>query len=476
MKVTKIEIENLFGLAQMELDGKSIELNGIKGSGKTSVLDAIILALTNNSNREKIIHKDEKEGRITIKTDSGLNIERKKRVEKADYKSIKENGTEISSPESFLKTLFTPLQLDPVAFTLMDAKEQNRMILDLIDFNWDMSWIQEQFGEIPEGVEYSQNILRVLHDIQKNDGQYFLKREEHNREKRFKLDSISEIAADIPAGYQLSKWQEYDIGTKYRELEKITIENNEIERSKVFKEDFENKLKGLEAEYLISLNTQQKLIQNEKSTIETNIARMEAELIGAKENLSTLAIKLNDKTKILKAENELKIAKLKENCGVADEYAAKEITDTTEINAEISEAEKMMKHVNEYIRMQNMQKVVEQHILESEELTRKIELARTLPGKILQNAEIPVENLTVVEGVPLIKNRPISNLSTGEKLELCVDIATAKPLSLQLILLDRLGDLDDSSRNILYQKCKEKGVQFIATRTTNASVLEVVTL
>ena len=476
MKVTKIEIENLFGLTQMELDGRSIELNGMKGIGKTSVLDAIILALTNNSAREKIIHKDEKEGRITIKTDSGLNIERKKRVEKADYKSIKENGNDIPSPESFLKTLFTPLQLDPVAFTLMDAKEQNRQILDLIDFKWDLNWIQEQFGEIPEGVDYSQNILRVLHDIQKKEGQYFLRREDHNREKRFKIGSISEIAAEIPDGYQLSKWQAYDIGTKYRELEKITIENNRIERAKAFKADFENKLKGLEAEFLILLNTQQKLLQTEKTTLEITIARLKAELVAAKESITKLASKLNDKTKIIKSEHEIKVAKLKEDCGVADEYAAKEVSDATELNAEISEAEKMMKHVNEYIRMQSMQKVVEEHVQHSEELTRRIELARLLPGTILQNVNIPVDNLTVVDGVPLIKGRPISNLSTGEKLELCVDIATAKPLSLQLVLLDRLGDLDDASRKVLYSKCKAKGIQFISTRTTDSNVLEVITL
>ena len=235
-------------------------------------------------------------------------------------------------------------------------------------------------------------------------------------------------------------------------------------------------MKGLEGEYLISLNTQQKLIQTEKNTLETTIARLKAELVAAEESITKLAMKLNDKTQIIKVEHEVKVAKLKENCGVADEYAAKEIEDTTELNVEISEAEKMMKHVNEYIRMQNMQKVVDQHILDSEELTRKIELARLLPGTILQNVNIPVDNLTVVDGVPLIKGRPISNLSTGEKLELCVDIATAKPLSLQLVLLDRLGDLDDASRKVLYSKCKAKGIQFISTRTTDSNVLEVITL
>ena len=85
----------------------------------------------------------------------------KKRIEQSDYKSVKENGREIMAPENFLKTLFTPLQLDPVAFTLMDEKSKNRAILDLVEFDWDLNYINEQFGEIPSWVNYDQNILEV---------------------------------------------------------------------------------------------------------------------------------------------------------------------------------------------------------------------------------------------------------------------------------------------------------------------------
>ena len=59
----------------------------------------------------------------------------------------------------------------------------------------------------------------------------------------------------------------------------------------------------------------------------------------------------------------------------------------------------------------------------SEELTRKIELARNLPGQILETATLPVEGLTVENGIPLIRGLPVSNLSEGEKLELCVEVA-----------------------------------------------------
>ena len=79
-------------------------------------------------------------------------------------------------------------------------------------------------------------------------------------------------------------------------------------------------------------------------------------------------------------------------------------------------------------------------------------------------------------GVPLIRGLPISNLSDGELLELCVDISVSKPGQLQIILVDGAERLDKESRDRLYAKCKEKGLQLIATRVTDSDALEVTEL
>ena len=55
MKIAKLKIKNLFGISEFEADGRSIELLGANGTGKTSVLDSIRLALTNSSDREYIV-------------------------------------------------------------------------------------------------------------------------------------------------------------------------------------------------------------------------------------------------------------------------------------------------------------------------------------------------------------------------------------------------------------------------------------
>jgi exonuclease SbcC len=70
MQITKIKIKQLFGISEYEADGKSVELMGKKGAGKTSVIDAIRYALTNKSNRDYIVKNGSAEGEI-IRRDRG---------------------------------------------------------------------------------------------------------------------------------------------------------------------------------------------------------------------------------------------------------------------------------------------------------------------------------------------------------------------------------------------------------------------
>ncbi len=475
MKTTKITITNLFGITELELDGSSIELTGKKGSGKTSVIDAIRYALTNGSNRDYILRQGANEGEIFIQTDTGLQIDRKKRAGQTDYKSITENGKDISKPETFLQTIFTPMQLNPVEFTKMSRQEQNRIILDLIEFEWDLDWIKEKFGELPN-VNYKNNILQVLADIQAENGEYFMNRQDINRDIRNKQAFIEDITKDIPAKYDFKKWQTFDLGEKYRVLEKAKDENSKIDRAKAFKDGFENQKRGLEADRDIESNAVDKAISSERESLLTLIERLKAEIVSAEKTLGTLDEKANDKKKVIEAEYNEKFTKLIANVGIADEYIGKERTDIAPLLEEITNAEAMKKHLNEYERMLKLQDEVSKLIDEAKEYTRKIELARELPSEILKTATIPVKGLTVVDGIPLINGLPISNLSEGEQLDLCVDVAVSNPNALKIILIDGAEKLDDKSRAELYDKCKAKGLQFIATRTTNDNELNITQL
>ena len=177
-----------------------------------------------------------------------------------------------------------------------------------------------------------------------------------------------------------------------------------------------------------------------------------------------------------KAEYDQEIAKLSENIKIANEWASKEKQNTETLENELKIAEEMKGHFNEYDRMVDRQTKVENLRQTSEALTNKIELARTLPGSILKEVNIPVKNLTVEDGIPLVNGLTISNLSEGEKLMLCVDVTLSNPNTLKLILIDGVEKLSETNRNELYKICKEKGLQIIATRTTDNDELNIIEL
>nr|DAR94575.1 MAG TPA: putative ATP-binding protein [Caudoviricetes sp.] len=253
MKITKIKIKNLFGIKEYEADGSNKELSGKNGTGKTSVIDAIRYALTNKSDRQYIVRNGESEGEIIIETDTGLLLDRKARIGMADYKSIKQNGVPVGSPESFLKDIVTTLQLSPVDFMNLDTKKQNSMLLDLIQYEWDMNTIREWFGEIPAGINYDQNILAVLNDIQAENGEYYMTRQDINREARAKKSVIEEIAGEIPVEYNLEYWKSINLGELYAKVEKVRKANSEIEKAKIMVEGQANKLRSFEADREIKL-------------------------------------------------------------------------------------------------------------------------------------------------------------------------------------------------------------------------------
>lgn len=476
MNITKIKIKNLFGISEYEADGSSVELAGKNGAGKTSVIDAIRYALTNKSDRKYIVRRGETEGEILIETDNGLRINRKARTTQADYKSVKKDGREVGSPESFLRDIFTPLQLNPVEFISLPEKQQNAIILDMIEYPWDMQKIKEWFGEIPSWVNYDQNILAVLNDIQSENGEYFQNRQDINREMRNKRAFIEEIAQAIPAGYEVEKWEKASAGPVYQKIERIRKENEEIQKAKSLLEFRDNKVRKFEADREIAKTSLAREIGARRTQIENEITRMEDQIRNLKAEKESLAEKMADKTAVIEEQYKAAVAKYDAEVEAYAEYRDKDPQSTKELEEEAAMIENMKSHVNEYRRMQGLQSDVEILKEESNLLTARIEKARSLPGEILETAKIPIAGLTIKDGVPLINGLPVSNLSDGEKLDLCIDVAIQKPNGLQIILIDGVEKLSTPVREALYKKCKDKGLQFIATRTTDDEDLTVITL
>lgn len=476
MRITKIKIRNLFGISEYESDGRSTELIGTNGVGKSSVIEAIRYALTNKSDRKYIVRNGETEGEVLIETDSGLRISRKARTNQSDYKSVKNNGVEVNGPEAFLKDIFTNLQLNPIEFMEMTEKQQNAIILDMIEYDWDMGKIKEWFGEIPSWVCYDQNILAVLNDIQSENGEYFKERQDINRDIRNKKAFVEEIAATIPSGYSLEKWENASAGEIYQQIERIRKQNEEIQKAKTLFEERNSKIRKYDADREIKKAAITTEFANRRGQIEKDILKSQEQIKALQVELNGFDERIADKMNLVEQEYSANVAKYDAEVDAYKEYREKEVQDVSELVEEAATIEKMKSHINEYRRMQALQQEIKEMAEKSQTLTNRIEKARTLPGEILSNCNIPIAGLTVKDGTPLINGLPISNLSDGEKLDLCIDVAIQNPKGLQIILIDGVERLSTEWKNRLYQKCKDKGLQFIATRTTDDGKLTIVEL
>nr|WP_295678867.1 hypothetical protein [uncultured Lachnoclostridium sp.] len=474
MKISIISIKSLFGIKEKQLGGESVELIGKNGVGKSSVIDSIRLALTNSSNRDYKVRNGETEGEIIIETDTGLKIDRKIRTNKADYKSIKQNGAEVSSPETFLKDIFTSLQLNPVEFLAMSKNEQNSIILNMIEYPWDLNTIKEWFGEIPSWINYDQNILQILNDIQADKGKYFQDRQDINRSIRDKKAICEDIASEIPANYNVQYWENANVGEIYTKIERIRKTNQMIDRAKMLQDGRESKVRKYQADLEIGKAALDTEFGNKESYIEKEIIKLQNQIKELETEKSGLGEKKQSKIALLEQEYKANVAKFDAEVSEYAEYLTMEPQDTTDLQKDAEKVEEMKGLINEYRRMQRTEGEIDELRAQAQVLTDKIEKARTLPGEILQTATIPIEGLTVVDGIPLIHGLPVSNLSDGEKLDLCVDVAIQKPNGLQIILIDGSEKLSTELREKLYQKCKDKGLQFIATRTTDDDELTVI--
>ena len=238
----------------------------------------------------------------------------------------------------------------------------------------------------------------------------------------------------------------------------------------------DQKIRKFQADREISLAALDREMTAESNQIDTELASLEERIKSLKEKKAGLAGRRADKEKAIEGEYKAAVAKFEGEIGEYADLAKKELTPVDDLVAEADNTEKMKSHVGEWRRMLSIQEDVADLEDQSKKLTEKIEKARTLPGEILEKSDIPIDGLTVEKGIPLINGLPVSNLSDGEKLSLCVDVAVQNPGGLQIVLMDGVERLSEKNREELYKKCTERGIQFIASRTTDESELTITEL
>ena len=102
-KIKKLNIKNFLGLEELGLDCSKINLiKGPKGSGKSSIIEAIEKTFTNKNRRTEVVRHGTDESTLLIELDNGLEVDRRIRTEKSDYLKCRKEDGAVPSTEKFL--------------------------------------------------------------------------------------------------------------------------------------------------------------------------------------------------------------------------------------------------------------------------------------------------------------------------------------------------------------------------------------
>jgi hypothetical protein len=143
MKIIKLTAENVKRLKAVEItpDGTVQVITGRNAQGKTSVLDAIWLALGGGAAaRETTRPVRAGEDKASVTLDLGdLVVTRTWSGEKTALTVRSADGAKYPSPQGVLDALVGRLSFDPLEFTRLSNREQIAALLELVDLDVDLA-------------------------------------------------------------------------------------------------------------------------------------------------------------------------------------------------------------------------------------------------------------------------------------------------------------------------------------------------
>ena len=154
MKIIELQAENVKRLKAVEItpDGTLQIIGGRNAQGKSSVLDAIWLALGGGkAAKETTLPIRDGETKASVTLDLGdLVVVRSWTQKGTTLKVTSKDGAVYSSPQKMLDELVGRLSFDPLAFTRLSAREQREALLELVDLDVDMDALDRERAKVFE--------------------------------------------------------------------------------------------------------------------------------------------------------------------------------------------------------------------------------------------------------------------------------------------------------------------------------------
>lgn len=148
MKIIELRAQNVKRLRAVDItpDGTLQVIGGRNAQGKSSVLDAIWLALGGGkASKETPLPIRDGEEKASVRLDLGELVVTRTWTQKGTSLRVENaEGAQYKSPQGMLDELLSGLSFDPLAFTRLSAREQKEALLDLVDLGIDLDALESE--------------------------------------------------------------------------------------------------------------------------------------------------------------------------------------------------------------------------------------------------------------------------------------------------------------------------------------------
>lgn len=395
IKINKLEIENVKRIKAVKIEPSRNGLTIVGGNnnqGKTSVLDSIAWALGGEKYRPS---QAVREGstippNLRVVMSNGLVVERKGK--NSSLKVTDPRGNK--SGQQLLNEFVEQFALDLPKFMESSGKDKAQILLRIIG-------VGEQLAELEKKE-------KELFSQRRTIGQIADQKKKFADEQTYYTDVPNELVSPSEL---------------IRKQQDILARNGENQRKRARAEQYRQSVMFL---------------RQETEAMREQLARKEAELKEAEDDLQTALVSAE---------------------GLRDES-------TAELEASIEGIEEVNRKVRANLDKEKAEDDAQQYLDQYAALTKQIEDTRQVKTDLLGNADLPLPELSVKEGELIYKGQLWDNMSGSDRLKVSTAIVRKLNPKCGFVLLDKLEQMDMQTLNEFGCWLEQEGLQAIATRVS----------
>lgn len=463
MQITEFAAKNLFGLPKNELGvpevrlsiGTSVEIVGINGSGKSSILNAMRAALAGGSLEDiKNVHTDGTPEATVVFDDGRIRLERTGNrlslLERVKDDAKGDAYKKLDQPQTRLNAWFDKDASNPINFIRADQKQRLDLFLRALPLTLTDEQVQEALGAEVMSYESVRKTLALgghplvllgsLHET------IYAERRGINRSEDQKRDAVKELTQDLPAG---------DPSTAAADLKILELE----------RDDRTNRLvKARNDAETTHLRATSAAVNGRKAFEATRRQKLEADIAELR--------------KVAEADIRLELEREQASRKDADEARTAALSalasDQVDLDAVTQRLADARSQIERAAKDQRTRELADKYKAEADGLKGKsAALSAGLESIVVLKAALlsalPIPGLTVTDKDIFVDGVAFQMLNEGAQLDLAIDvmILRASKFPLKVVFIDGAEAFDTAHRERVKERLSEAGVLCVMARTTD---------